>query len=89
MVQKQLYNCALATIGQREHEQRWLFTLNNKCHRELLKLAHAEDLRKDVDHLKVGADMFKFDVTCDDALANIVIVHLDVLSPAMEDRIPS
>jgi hypothetical protein len=46
-------------------------------------------LRKNIGHLKVGANMLKVVIAHYDAVPNIVIVHVDVLSTGIKDQIPS
>ena len=51
------------------------------------RLGCYQGLGKDIDCLLISADVVEIDVSRDDALSNIVIVHLNVLRLGMEDRI--
>ena len=56
---------------------------------KLPKLVSPQSFCEDIGRLKIGNDMSKVDIPCDDPIPNEVVVHLNVLCPSMEYRVPS
>ena len=56
---------------------------------KLPKLVSPQSFCEDIGRLKIGNDMSKVDIPCDDPIPNEVVVHLDVLCPSMEDKVSS
>mgnify|MGYP007117639174 CR=1 FL=1 len=50
---------------------------------------HVGCLKIGTDMLKIGTDMLKIDIPCNGMFSDEVVVHLDVLCPSMEYRVPS
>ena len=60
-----------------------------KLRQELPKLVGPKCLREDVSRLKVHIDVLKVDIPHKDTFSSEVVMHLNLLTPSMEYRIPS
>ena len=52
-----------------------------------MNIVGPQGFREDVSCLKMGADVLKVDIPCKDTFSDEVVVHLDVLSPSMEEGV--
>ena len=53
----------------------------------MLQLVETKGLGKNVDVLPIRRNMLKFDFTREDTLTDKMVVHLNVLSPGVEDGV--